>query len=240
MALQTDELIDLCLAVGEALDLRRRDDGPVINAEWAKFVDGTGGLSSPAPPKHDPKATDWPIKISDHLLLEALHGHHVKRRIVDVYIHEATHAILQAVSPQHSGHGFSFSCLDFALRLRADLLNIQNGFSWWPQGGMLWHSPSLYDLQDMRGLGKGYEPCGIPPGDSLAWRRFGQRIGVAMKTGSQLAAGEMDPRQMAAAAVTRWQQLIKPEAPTPVQAPSMPKATWNWLWYGSTLGPEAG
>lgn len=239
MALQTDELIDLCMTVGEALDLRRRDDSPVISVEWKKFEDGWSGMSRATPPPHDPSARDWPIEISDHLLLEELHGHEVKKRMVDVYIHEATHAILQAISPQHSGHGFPFSALDFALRLRADLLNIQNGFEWWPQGVMQWHFPRLYDLQDMRGLGENFEPSGIPPEDGQAWQRFGGRIGMVLKTGSQLAAGDMNPRRMAAEAVLKWQQLIKPKSPQPIQAPpSVPRAVWNWLLHGSTLGDE--
>lgn len=240
MAMQTDELIDLCMEVGEALDLRRRDDSPVISVEWEKFEDGTGGLSYPAPPAYNSKAKDWPVKISDHFLLMAQHGHDVKRRMVDVYIHEATHAILQTISPQHSGHGFVFSSLDFSLRLRADLLNIQNGFEWWPKGVMQWHLSRLYDLQDMRGLGKNFEPSGIPPEDGQAWQRFGQRIGVVLQTGSQLAASELTPRQMATEAVSRWKQLIKPKEPEPIQAPSLRKAAWNWLWRGSILGQEAG
>jgi hypothetical protein len=236
MAHQTDELIDLCLKIGDALDLRRRDDGPVISVEWAKFEDGTGGTSSPLPPSHDHKARDWPIKISDHLLLEAVHGHDVKRQIVDIYIHEATHAILQVVSPQHSGHGFPFAALDFSLRLRADTLNMQSGYPWWSKWAMQWCSPSLYDIQEMRGLGEAFEPSGIPPGDGLAWQRFGQRIGVAMKTGSELAESELSPRGIAVEAVLKWKRLIKPKAaPQPIMAPSLPRAAWNWLWYGSTL-----
>lgn len=238
MAQQTDALVDLCLEVGEALDLRRRDGGPVIPARWEKFNDGWSGMSPATPPPHDSNATDWPILISDALLLTAVHGHDVKRRILDVYIHEASHSILQTISPQHSGHGFVFSSLDFALRLRADLLNIQNGFEWWPQGVMQWHLPRLHDLQDMRGLGEVFEPSGIPPGDGRAWQRFGQRIGVVLNTGSQLAASNMTPRQMAVEAVSRWQQLIKPKMPDPIQAPSLARAAWNWLWHGSTLGDE--
>lgn len=214
MAQQTDELIDLCMTVGEALDLRRRDAGPVIAVEWEKFEDGWGGMSPATPPPHNPSTKDWPIKISDHLLLEALHGHDVKRRLLDVYLHESTHAILQTVSPQHSRHGFSFSCLDFALRLRADLLNIQNGFEWWPQGAMLWHYPSLYDLQDMRGLGENFEPCGIPPEDDKAWQRFGRRVGLVLQLGSQLSSSNMSPRQIAVEAILEWQKVIKPPQQT--------------------------
>jgi hypothetical protein len=241
MATQSDELIDLCLEVGTALDLRRRDDGPVIDVEWKKFDDGLGGQSPAQPPTHDLNSRDWPVLISDSFLLNVQHGHDVRYRLLDVYIHECTHAILQTISPSHSGHGFAFSTLDFALRLRADGLSRETERGWWPNWNMQWSAPSLYDIQELRGHGEVYQPCGIAPGDTQEWRRFGQRIGLALQAGSQLAASEMSPRQMAVEAILKWQQLIKPKAaPQPVMAPSLPRAVWNWLWYGSTLGPEAG
>lgn len=238
MAQQTDELIDLCLEVGEALDLRRREGGPIIPARWEKFEDGWGGMSPATPPPHDSNATDWPILISDSLLLKAVHGHEVKFSVLDLYLHECSHAILQAVSPRNSGHGFAFSVLDFSLRLRADAANLDNGYCWWAKGHRQWCSPALYDLQELRGLGSVFEPDNILLGDSSAWKRLGGRIGCVLETASRLASSEMSPWQIAEEAVTGWQQLIKPKMPEPIQAPSLTRAAWNWLLYGSTLGAE--